>query len=79
MSSFSGSILGPLFFILYINDISNASNLTESLIFADDTSILLTFWSKLFAVCNDWRITKIWTKVQSNKVSVNVKIYNFQI
>ena len=34
-----GSILGPLFFILYINDLPNASKVTEILIFADDTSI----------------------------------------
>jgi hypothetical protein len=34
-----GSILGPLFFIVYINDLANISKVTESLLFADDTSI----------------------------------------
>jgi len=34
-----GSILGPLFFILYINDLPNASELIALLLFADDTSI----------------------------------------
>ena len=34
-----GSILGPLFFILDINDLPNASKLTELLLFANDTSI----------------------------------------
>ena len=33
------SIHNTFFFILYINDISYASKLTESLIFADNTSI----------------------------------------
>ena len=37
-----GSILGPLFFILYINDLpSRAPKLTEPLLFADNTSIFL--------------------------------------
>ena len=34
------SILGPLLFILYINDITNASNILEFILFADDTTIL---------------------------------------
>eukprot|EP00732_Lithocolla_globosa_P000859 Lithocolla_globosa_v1_NODE_337_length_4409_cov_50.992421.p1 type:complete len:855 gc:universal NODE_337_length_4409_cov_50.992421:3132-568(-) len=37
-----GSILGPLFFILYINDLPNALNHSQALMFADDTTILNT-------------------------------------
>ena len=36
-----GSILGPLLFILYINDIQNCSKLISIILFADDTSIFL--------------------------------------
>ena len=36
-----GSILGPLLFILYINDISNISHLMHTILFADDTTILI--------------------------------------
>ena len=35
-----GSILGPLLFILYVNDLSKVSNKCVSLLFSDDTTIL---------------------------------------
>lgn len=36
-----GSILGPLLFLLYINDIANISNILFPVIFADDTNVFL--------------------------------------
>jgi len=34
-----GSILGPLLFILYINDIVHASSLLHFILYADDTNV----------------------------------------
>ena len=36
-----GSVLGPLLFLLYINDIVNSASHSEFVIFADDTYLLV--------------------------------------
>ena len=36
-----GSILGPLLFILYINDLANVSENLFFILFADDTTVLI--------------------------------------
>ena len=74
-----GSILGPLFFILYINDLPNASELIELLLFADDTSIFYSHSNPktLESVLNNEtkKILKFGHDV--NKLSVNVKKNDF--
>jgi len=75
-----GSILGPLLFLLYINDLPNASHIAETLLFADDTSIFLSHSNAehLSHVMNH-ELVKIDTWMKSNKLSVNLKKSNFVI
>src|SRR6218665_384321 len=37
-----GLILGPLLFLLYINDMSTTSRLLKNILFADDTNVFLS-------------------------------------
>ena len=37
-----GSILGPIFFLLYINDLTSVSEFCFSVLFADDTNMFIT-------------------------------------
>jgi hypothetical protein len=47
-----GSVLGPLLFLLYINDIANASSITKPRIFADDTYLFVRVRDKNFMQLN---------------------------
>ena len=68
-----GSVLGPLLFVLYINDIVNSSSILKFILFADDTNLfhsskspddlLKTVNCELNNIC-------IWFK--ANKLSLNV-------
>ena len=37
-----GSILGPLLFLIYVNDLCNASNILDPIMFADDTNLFFS-------------------------------------
>ena len=50
-----GSILGPLLFLLYVNDLKYASNLFDTIMFANDTNLFITH-KKLLAISLKRRI-----------------------
>ena len=75
-----GSILGPLSFLTYANDLPSAYNLLNTIMFADDTnlffehkdiSFLFSTVNRELQNINEWFI--------SNKLSLNVKKTKFSI
>ena len=67
-----GAILGPLLFLIYVNDISNCSSLLKIIIFADDTCLSSSGkdLTHMIQVVNQELIAS-WFK--SNKLSINLK------
>ena len=66
-----GSILGPLLFICSMNDIGNISDFLYTILYADDTSVLLNGnnYSNLIKLLNS-ELEKLSIWLKSNKVNV---------
>ena len=75
-----GSVLGPLLFIIYANDLPNSLNDSQCIIFADDTTVyksstdveyLMTSIQNDLVVLFDWFC--------ANKLSLNISKTNFML
>ena len=75
-----GSILGPLLFLLYINDIAKISSVLMPILFADDSNVFVSGES-VEDITNLVNIEKdkivLWLKVK--KLSLNVKKSKFMV
>ena len=68
-----GSILGPILFLLYMNDIENCSKLLSFVLFADDTNIFYS--NSCLEVINEvvqTEINKVTEWLNVNKLSLNI-------
>ena len=75
-----GSVLGPLLFLIYVNDLPLISNLFTSCLFADDTSLLFSHsnFDELTISVNSGLVTFAdWCC--ANRLSINVAKTNFMI
>ena len=75
-----GSILGPLLFIIYTNDLPNCLHKSHPILFADDTTVYLhdKLITRSISILNqELQSLSDWFK--TNKLSLNVKKTNYMI
>ena len=67
-----GSILGPLLFLLYVNDLCNVSKELELILFAGDTNIFYSHSDSIYLreIVNS-ELEKITSWFHTNKLSIN--------
>ncbi len=73
-----GSVLGPLLFLIYINDIYQSSQILQFRLFADDISILLA--NKKLDILEqimNTELQKVSAWLLANKLSLNISKSNF--
>ena len=75
-----GSILGPMLFLLYINDLTNVSSFFMPILFADDTNLFCTGidLKNMIRQVNE-ELAKIYAWVNANKLSLNIDKTNFML
>ena len=75
-----GSVLGPLLFLLYINDIQNSTRILDFHLFADDSNLFYANKSLLtLETIVNKEISHVYQWLCANKLSLNVEKFNYII
>ena len=71
-----GSTLGPLLFLVYVNDLHKASDVLHPAMCADDTNLFYFYKKTLFGT---FELQKIRECFRANKLSLNVTKTNYTL
>lgn len=75
-----GSVLGPLLFLLYVNDIQHCSRKLKFFLFAGDANVLYSHENlKSLELIVNAELNNIFNWLNSNKLALNIKKTNFVI
>ena len=74
-----GSILGPLFFLIYVNDLPSVTPIFYMLMYADDTTLYCNLVGVNSEVKINNELSKISEWLSSNKLSLNIKKTKFMV
>ena len=75
-----GSLLGPLLFILFVNDIYRSSSILSFVLYADDTNILYSHKNmETLSRTVNTELSKVCTWFAANKLTINQNKCNYMI
>ena len=75
-----GSLLGPLLFSIYVNDIQNSSNVLSFILFADDSNLFYSNSDPNKLVENlNAELINVTNWIKANKLSLNIQKTNYMI
>jgi exonuclease III len=75
-----GSILGPLLFVIYINDMPNIQKLAKFILYADDANIIITGYNHHEIISKYHELSDMLSKwVTCNGLMLNLKKTNYMI
>ena len=74
-----GSVLGPLLFLIYINNLPLVSNVFKMLMYADDTTLYCNIDQNVDEDTINNELAKIWEWLIANKLSLNPKKIKYMV